>query len=197
MKLLASHFRRRSVYIIGGGPSLAGFDFTRLKDKVTIGCNRAALDAPAKILFSVDPNFQNAFEKDINAFPGIVRLACRKLDDFDRFPVCDRKFLWDKSSCDLSEHPDIIGGKNAAFCAINLALHEGFKIIHLLGVDLNTSGHWHGGYGHTQSVGIMRQWAVDFDNAAPVLARHDVKLFNYSPYGAVKAYPFRNLKDIR
>ena len=36
----------RDVFIIGGGSSLKGFDFSRLKNKETIAVNMSALDVP-------------------------------------------------------------------------------------------------------------------------------------------------------
>lgn len=182
-------------WIVGGSPSLHDFDFSKLKDKFTIGCNRAAFDAGTDVVFSIDRNFMKQFREDMAKFKGDVYLAPRKWDDYDDHPYAVRKYIWHRSS-KLSHAPPYIHGLHTGQAALNLAVLEGFEVIHLLGIDLNQQGHWHHGYGGRQSLKIMQRWAYDMDMLKPDLDAMGVKVFNYSEASAVRAYPFRNLEDI-
>ena len=58
-------------FIIGGGPSLEGFDWNRLKGKRTIGINRAFEKFEPTIIFSMDTRYLRwielgAYGEDIN-----------------------------------------------------------------------------------------------------------------------------------
>lgn len=183
-------------WIIGGGPSLHDFDFTRLKNKFTIGCNRAAFDAGTDVVFSIDRNFMKQYREDMSRFDGLVYLAPRKWTDYLDHPYAVQKYIWNRSS-DLSHAPPYIQGLHTGQGALNFAVLEGFTEIHILGIDLNQQGHWHHGYGGRQSLTSMQRWAYDMDMLKPDLDAMGVKVFNYSPDSAVRAYPFKNLEEIQ
>ena len=157
----------KTVYIIGGGPSLKGFPFQKLKGLNTIAVNMSALDVP-------EPTFS------ITADSRIFRKLCEGF--FDRVSTSwvlvtnpehasmkwrDGKFIHERSGYvyDLFK-PNIVirnagtdgigftfdqfkTGYNSGFCAFQLAVLLGYQKICLLGFDLNPKGgssHYHNKY---------------------------------------------------
>ena len=195
MKSLSEDFGADEVYIVGGGKSLEGFDFDRLKDKVTIGCNRAAFDAGTKILISIDRTFMNRFKPEIDNFDGLVCLA-RKTDiEFDRCRV-DRRYTYVRDSR-MSLRLPYLYGLHTGHAAVNLAALEGFKKINMLGIDLCEGGHWHESYAWSRgTASFMNKWAMDLTLAKEYLDKMGVEVFNYSDRSAVEGYQLKSLESI-
>ena len=162
---------RKRAFIIGGGPSLKDFDFSRLRDEDTIITNKSILDVPSPNYFiTVDYTFAKKI--------GVERFSQIKIPkvfvaDFSHpflkerdGRIVDERFnlvyhLNDFNVIVKSYRADGIGysfddfrtGRNSGFCALQLAVVLGYKEIYLLGIDLNTVGsltHYHGGYGESK-----------------------------------------------
>jgi hypothetical protein len=131
-------------YLIGGGPSLRGFDFSKLRGKNTIGCNQAFFLGGniCQICFFGDENFWRKFQKDLADFDGwvVTRHTAKSAPPW------------------LIIMPHVYNGldktklgwnRNSGACAISLALLLGAKNVYLLGYDLGVSeadpnvSHWH------------------------------------------------------
>jgi len=155
----------KSVYIIGGGNSLKGFDFEKLRNEDTISVNKSA---------SYVPNLDYFITMDFTALKKIQDLKkCKatkifianftepyieekdgkiqdtrfgliyKLEDFD-VVIKSR----DKEYFGLTFN-DFRHGCNSGYCALQLAIILGYKEINLLGIDLiaGEGTHFFEGYG--------------------------------------------------
>ncbi len=160
------------VFVVGGGPSLKGFDFNSLKDVNTIAINKAALHVPNPNYFiTIDysflgripkPDKKRIFASGASKF-FVVNYAAGVLKDVDGRPMDVRsKKAYDLSNFDvvvrshkaegLSRNwKDFRSGANSGHCGLQLATLLGYDQVYLLGMDMTISGnetHYHGGYGH-------------------------------------------------
>jgi len=144
----------KSLFIVGGGPSLIDFDWALLKDKNVLVINRAFQKVPNALgLFWNDVNFHKIFEKEIDNFKGIKMTTTR----YGMSHTCDCDIIWVKGRSYLAdlngpieESPYVIRqGGNTGYSALNVAYHLGAKTIYLLGYDMkldNNKMNWHDGY---------------------------------------------------
>jgi hypothetical protein len=212
--------KEKSVYIVGGGPSLKGFNFNCLKDKDVIAVNKAIRDVPwAKYFISIDSTFFDKVEPSfLEKLPPdtqtifVANLApsymikdedgrvvdtrsnrVYKLDCFDRVITSHTA-----TGIGLTEDDFRTGGvtdelgSNSGFCALQLAVIEGYTHIVLLGIDLCNLGgetHYHEGYGVSQKRFEPRlpMYAQGFVNALGILKelRPDIVVENCSKSSAL------------
>ncbi len=159
-----------SVYIIGGGYSLKGFDFNKLKDKTTIAVNKSCKTVPnlnyfitmdftalKKIGYDIIApylgttifiaNFTKPYLKEQNGHIIDTRFGLiYKLNEFNMIIKS-----WGEKGMGF-EFRDFYNGNNSGFCALQLAILLGYTEINLLGIDLviDKETHWHGGYGEAK-----------------------------------------------
>lgn len=157
------------IFIVGGGPSLSGFDFNQLRNIDTIAVNKCILDIPwSKYFVTIDHSFftkTNGIRrklKNLNARKYFVaNFATGQLKHNNGKIYCTKtKKHYDLKCVDytiISNRIDGIGiswddfrnGNNSGYCALQLAVLLGAKEIYLLGIDLEVgqNTHYHGGYG--------------------------------------------------
>ncbi len=156
------------IYIVGGGTSLSGFDFSRLADKNTIVINKSIFDVPNSDYFiTMDYTFLSKINNKLSIFNSI-RTTKVFVADFSSSSmkningaIVDTRFnlTYKLDNFDVivkAYHQKGIGttfkefctGLNSGFCALQLALLLGYKNIYLLGIDLaiNNKTHYHEGY---------------------------------------------------
>ena len=128
------------VFIVGGGPSLKGFDFSRLRDEITISMNwQFRLFVPT-ILNWNDGRMYEGCKSEIDALDCIKITNDRKLfgtKDVYGYPV-DREVCHGPEGLVKGIYTDFLTGLSA----ISLALAFGFKEIYLLGLDCNRGHHY-------------------------------------------------------
>lgn len=133
----------QEAYLIGGGPSLFGFDFHSLPYR-TIGCNDAFHLGPAIIHTCIfgDMSWWQRNKWDLEKFTGRIVTACPGMMNL-KVP----RLLKMKREKEGVHQGDTLGWNfSTGAMAINLAISMGAKGIFLLGYDLNSSGgrsHWH------------------------------------------------------
>lgn len=163
-----------NVYIIGGGSSLKGFDFNKLKNKTTIVSNKSIFDVPNPNYFiTTDYTFLNYLKK-VNLYNAWKNLDCEKI-----FVVnCIAEFIQYKNDgiidtrynlkYDLKDFNQVIicksaksvgfnfnefnSGYNSGFSSFQLAILLDYNPIYLLGIDMisiDHNTHYHGGYGRS------------------------------------------------
>jgi hypothetical protein len=183
-------------YVIGGGPSLKGFDFGRLPQGYRIGANKSAWLANADCFITVDKNFHKKFRKEIGDFNG-AKYASLNEDE----PIEGVTYLTHERSNGLSTDPTRITGSNSGYAALNLAYQKGYGEIALLGFDFkwtDNQSHFHDGYiGQSKNTNrFLATWARAFDTIPPMLG--DVKVINFvGPQGSnITAFPTRPLEDL-
>jgi uncharacterized Rossmann fold enzyme len=184
-----------TVYVVGGGPSLKGFDFNLLKDKTTIAINRAFLHLPfAQVLYWSDTRFYEWFAKEIDLFKGI-KVTCRpqpkKADIINLLNT-------GKTGLETMAY-GLRDGGNSGYAAINLAYHLGARKIVLMGFDMQTNGketHWHEGYSSTANTDTMERLMVpNFSTLVEPLEKRKVKIYNASLDSILTCFPKISLEE--
>lgn len=166
------------VYIVGGGPSLKDFDWTKLKGKKVIAINRAFEVVPdADVLYWTDSRFFRWFKEDIKKFTGL-KYTCRP---FIGKPA-DVTLLQSNSAMKLEMRPSFIShGNNSGYGAINLAVKLGATKIYLLGYDMNSNPkdtHWHSGYDTKHNHSIYSKMIKYFEGLPAEAEKLGVEIFN-------------------
>ena len=196
-------FSDRTVFVVGGGPSLIGFDFDRLPALGhVIGVNRAMFDAPAQCGVSMDIKFVNEHRDDLDAFArrnelylGAGRVWWRAM------PVIERAiYLREDHEEGLSLAPDRIRTNlTSGYTALNLAVLKRARRIVLLGFDYGAAGgrhHYHNRYPwFDPTAAHWPQWAQRFEVAAQACQRLGIEVINASPDSAIVAFPRVTIED--
>jgi len=132
----------QDVYIIGGGPSLKTFDWQRLYNKITIGCNDAYRLGPSvcNICVFADAKWHDKNGSELMAFPNPIFTSHKTFKDH-------KEVLW-LERIDHGLARDKLGlNGNAGCIAVNLALILGARRVLLLGFDMKlvdkTCANWH------------------------------------------------------
>lgn len=181
-------------YLIGGGPSLHGFDFERLRGRTVVAINDAVLSIPwAPVLFSLDATWIRNRWEQIQQFAGTAYLAVADDVVLEHLPNIV-PLIRVRSLRGLSDvFPRIhMGGGNSGFGAFNLAYLMGSRRIVLMGYDLcHSRTHWHEGYawqGNGNDT-MYRHWADQYKYTVPQLRRRGVRVFNASLDSQIAVFP--------
>ncbi len=170
-----------AAYLIGGGPSLKGFDWNKLKGKRVIAINRAHEVVPdADVLYWTDAQFYRWYQKEIEAFKGLK--VASKPCGTDKSDIIVLRGL-NTRSIDL--RPGYIcHGNNSGYGAINLAMKLGAKRIYLLGYDMSSdvgATHWHNGYARKHNHNIYKRLFAYFEALKNMLPQLEVEVWNANP----------------
>lgn len=212
-------------FVVGGGPSLKGFDFSVLKDKTTVVSNKSIFDVPNPNYFvSTDYTFLNYLKKE-NKYRNWLKINCLKffivncisdviqmvngqitdtrynlayeLQDFNRIIIC-------KSAKSIGyDFENFNSGYNSGFSAFQTAVILGFNPIYLLGMDMTSDNetHYHQGYQKSKS-----QFEKNLSNYYPhfknVLERlkiekPELSIISCSKISLLnKVIPYKSIKEI-
>ena len=191
-------WKDRDVYIIGGGPSLEGFDWELLREEYTIGCNSAfRLGYPiCNMCIFGDAKFWDAYQEELLNFTGPVFTNCATV--ITRAP----QWLYTSPRKNNGLFTDALGwAGNTGSSAINLAIQLGAKRVLLLGFDmaLNEEGqnNWHkyglDNVGEAQFTrfkngfkGVVADWKEKFS---------EVEIINLNPQSALTGFPKMSFED--
>jgi hypothetical protein len=176
-------------YVIGGGPSLKGFDFERLRGRPCYAANKSGFDTPWGQLISIDRDFCFNFRDLIASFGDRAHLA--PPDNIADLNPLARHYRRSKARTIFDGPGDDLPGLNSGFAAFAKAIRDGHRRIALLGIDMRTgTGHYHGGYAWNpnQIDGITREWIADFDRAAEECAQRGIEVINFSIDSAVTSF---------
>jgi hypothetical protein len=197
-------------FIIGGGPSLAGFDFERLRGRGRIiAINKSYLDVPfADILFFMDGSKTTFYGlvhsgqlgpgciEAWNNFAGhkvFLNLLGRKFDDVHSLRAAGRMGL------SRSLRQGIYHGNNSGVGAVGLAVCLGANPIYLLGIDCKFSGgrsHYHSGYPGRMPERVFQSFITDFHRLNKFLARTSFRVVNLNPDSGVRCFPFSTIDEV-
>ncbi len=200
-------WKNQRCFIIGGGPSLKEFDFSKLKNEFTIGVNRAYEKFDCTINFAMDRDLYSWITH------GKLGLGSQtKFHDFKGFPVWldasmynypNGVFIVKKSATNrLSESIEagIGGGTNSGYGAFCLAVALGANPIYLLGFDMKGDGEkqawWHNGYPDKQNNKIYASFINDFKRVAEELRIKKIKVFNLNYDSDLKCFEFKDFSSI-
>jgi hypothetical protein len=191
-------------FIVGGGPSLLGFDFERLRGKgKVIAINRAFEFIPwADILFFMDHRFYKMCHdepekfKKWQEFKGVkvfLNLMGRKLDDCYSVKSAGRRGVSPSLTKGLHH------GNNSGHGALNLALCLGASPIYLLGYDMirdpSGRGHFHSGYGKASRPGVSQSFIQDFKEMVKHIPKGS-RIYNLNPASGLRFFKFANIDEV-
>lgn len=193
------------VYLIGGGPSLKGFDFSRLNG-LTVGINKAAWLLSTDVFFTLDQTLVRQCYQQIKQYVedgGIAYLAMPANEDRHQAIEGAHYVIRDRGG-GLHTDPNRINGVNSGFGALGLAYHKRAPEIGLLGFDMmrgsKTETHWHDGYKWHNPANhkYFDKWASNFDKAAVQCREANISVTNFvGPMGSkVTAFPAKSLEDL-
>ena len=208
--------RQEEVYIIGGGASLKGFDFSSLKDKDTIAINKSIFHVINPTYFiTMDYMFLKNHKEKIRRkkstkfFVGAMNNAYIKYKN-GKLIDTRHNINYDLDMIDVlifSKFDKGIGfdfntfkhGCNSGYCALQLAIILGYKKINLLGIDLGfqQDTHFHGGYGYSKAhfTKKLAFYSLYFRYGFYVLQNHpEIKIYNCSKSSLLSKYlPYKEI----
>ena len=191
---------QETAYIIGGGPSLKGFDFNRIRHKgFLLGVNDAAFVAQAHALFSLDFRWQCERKAKIQSWCLSGQRAWCVVENADKLielaegpTYLLREY---RAEGGFTEDPRCIESSGpGGYGAINLLMHMGCKKIYLLGFDLNPCGeqHFHDGYQWRNSQwenSKYKRWVKWFEKSIDHLNRIKIEVINANPESFIQCFP--------
>jgi hypothetical protein len=190
-----------TAFLLGGGPSLRGFDATTLAGHGRIiAINRAWELCPcADVLYFSDYSFWQEYGVKVwQRFHGKFVSGAPELTD-----AAYVQSLNLTGQLGLEMDPTgLRHGSNSGYAAMNLAYHFGVSRIVLLGYDMRTSKgrtHFHEGYGRTEAdVANTLQHAMlpCFNSLIIPLAQAGVEVLNGNPDSALGCWPKVELLDV-
>jgi hypothetical protein len=186
-------------YVIAGGPSLIGFDFSALPPGFRIGVNRCAWLANCDALVTIDSHFYRTETERIAGFGANAHVALPE----SYIPIPGVTY-WYYARCisGLSFSPNMLAGSSPELAALNLAVQLGFTEIALLGFDMkwpSDQSDFHGRYGVIRIVDHdLAVWAEEFQIAERQLAPRGINVTNFvGPFGSrIRAFPVAPLSDL-
>lgn len=186
------------VYIIGGGPSLKGFNWDWLKGRRTIGCNAAFFKGPdiCSLCFFADEKFYRTYDTMLERY---VAQGGRAVTNCEYVPTY---LQWLMS---FNRHMSIMTadgnsllhgyGGNSGSAAIHLALLMGARRVFLLGFDgqLGRGGeaNWHDKGCDKPNAQVYKR----FDEVFEIIERQypitfpGTEIINCNPDSAITRFP--------
>jgi hypothetical protein len=123
-------WNRKTVTIVGGGPSLNGFDFGRLQG-IVIGTNHSPKYHRADMIIAIDARFH---EREKDFLDSLDCLKCTYVQTTRQdFAMAVLNPDYDNYLTDLDWH--VLKANMSGYFAIAVALHLGAKKVILLGYD--------------------------------------------------------------
>ena len=188
----------KTVFIIGGGPSLKGFDWTLLQGKHIIGCNDAYLLGNwVDICCFGDVKWYKHHKDRLSSFNGL-KVTWRKelVDEPDVFVLKGQP-------TGLLLKPEWIGwNTSTGAMAINLAVKMGSKKIVLLGFDMKLGeggeSNWHENSLDKPSRLVFKKFNKGFAHLKAELQGKapDVEILNANPDSGLDMFPKVALEDL-
>lgn len=184
------------VFIVGGGRSLKGFDWDRLKGQgKIIAINNAGL-APAvtwaDMLYFADGRWLSWNASHIEEFKGPFLVTRTAGCSAPHRPVM---MVGRDLKNGLSKIPTLVAGECSGANALNIAYHMGASEVYLLGIDMR-SGYWHDGHKVATRDRYAQSFIPAFERMAGVLRHTNTKVWNCSPISALKAFQYRPLDEV-
>jgi hypothetical protein len=152
LKSLNRLFDQQTVFIVGGGKSLRGFDYERLSGRCVVGINQACAYIPdLSAIYWVDEDWAAKNDDTLNRHACKLRF-CGKRSPAPNFEKDDSfrgiggsQHLKVTGDYGFDDNVDHVRGNNSGSQVINLCVNMGATRIVLLGFDMRP-GHWHTDY---------------------------------------------------
>lgn len=178
-------------YIVGGGPSLAGFDFNRLRGLGHIvGVNQSIWDAPSECGVTVDHPFVRNRAEQLREYAKQRPLYLSVGNDWQKSglpSIEDATYLWSVPTPGLSTECEYLHkGATSGYAALGIAVLKKTRRIFLLGFDyktINSRHHYHNNHPwhHKANDQSWAVWARRYEPAARDCQNLGIEVFNCSP----------------
>ena len=182
------------MFVVGGGPSIKGFDFNRLRGRNVIAVNNAGLDLVpwAHVLFWADKRWLDWNHSRLGEHTGKYKIS-RKPPHLGReHDIKQMKF----SPKSLSDRSDTVGGWCGGSSAINLAYLMGARVIILMGFDMRP-GNYHKDHKFPHIDGQHRdKFIPTLEAMAPGLLKRGVTVINTNQRSALRCFPFADIEEL-
>lgn len=209
-------WHNKSCFIVGGGPSLKGFNYSLLTGHRTIGINRAFEKFEPTIIFSMDARFLNwlymgRYDKFPDGKDALYIFLNRKsikvwlCTSVYRFPSnifivkAHKTYRTALRAFTFSMHDGIGHGDNSGYAALNLAVCLGANPIYLLGFDCshtNGKSHCHSGHPFPQKAETVKRWVNHFQRAGQRIKPKKINVINLNPDSAITVFPKKNYREV-
>lgn len=184
----------RTVFILGGGPSLAGVDVERLRGQRVIAVNNAfKLGRWIDVMYFGDCRWLKWHKEELAKWPGLKVTTCdQHLSNLGldlNIKVVHKK----ASQTGLFRDPTTLAWNlSSGACAINLATHFGAKRIILLGYDMRKVDdrcNWHVEHPNAEKHNPYEKFMGRFPAIAQDLSLMGVECVNATPGSALRVFP--------
>lgn len=205
-------------FITGGGPSLEGFDFSRLRGRRTIGINRSFEFYYPTINLSMDTRYLHFLlngrygKEAVNGEEALTRFKTMPSykvwlvtysnqlpDDIFIIPAY-KNYISSITDMSFDLGQGIAHGDNSGFAAFNLAVCLGANPIYLLGFDFVYSetgkSHHHSGHPTPTDRPKLLSFKANFEKWAPEIKRRGIQVFNCSRISALKSFPYLDIDNV-
>ena len=202
-------WKDRRCFIVGGGPSLEGFDWSLLDGELVIAVNRGFEFCNPNIIVSCDADFMRWIEGkrddgdglcpketarrfwDLKCLRAMVDVPKQKYD----FPAGLNLLRYaGNDGLSKSLRDGIVCGRNSGFAAMSLAMLLGANPIYLLGFDMqhrpsDDKAHFYdkGKPGRPQD-SYHKYYRHYFDKVAPEIKARGHQVINLSPNSALECF---------
>ena len=195
-------------YLVGGGPSLVGFDWSKLDDKYVVGVNRAYEVLPnAQIIYFTDDDWWNTHKAALLEHKGQLIKGSLNLQRMHHPRVAQYHLTgetgWEKGMGRLKH------GRNSSYAIMNMLVqHLGFKKIYLLGLDMKwgkkgdkSTSHWHSGHKRTDAESVYTIMTRNIGTIPKLLkdnGHEDVEIIsvNTPEKCDLKTFPMKSFEEV-
>jgi hypothetical protein len=195
-----------TVYIIGGGPSVANHDLSRIHDKRVIGVNQAYKLGPwVDVVWFGDKQWYPSQMPVILDYRGLIVTCAQEARHSKRW----KRVRWvgrSKASGIETRHfkrNSIAWNGNSGASAINLAYWFGAKRVVLLGFECKIQGeqtHWHNDYEVKKDKGNLvnpyRNYLKHWGQIARDAKACKLEILNATPDTAIEEIPQVRFEDV-
>lgn len=193
-----------TAFIVGGGPSLMDFNWSKLDGKFVVAINRAYEVLPnAQIVYFTDKDFWQRHKTEMLKHSGqLIRGALNPARE-EQHPRVQYYHLTGKNG--LDRKPGCLKhGSNSTYAAINmLAAHMNFRTIYLLGIDMKwgkkgdrKTSHWHDGHKRIDPESAYKSFSTNFACMVQPLQQLGVTVYNINPDSALTAFPKVTFEEV-
>lgn len=207
-KMPSGIWKGRRCFLIGGGPSLKGFDFSQLKGELVITVNRAFEDCSwSAINICQDARVFGWYEGGDLGEEARKKFASYKgyktWLNVQAFPFPEDIYQIDLCHVSDFNYKNYSGGipphGNSGLNALCVAACLGADPIYLLGFDMKGSdkhtANYHKGYPTQDSDNVYPQFIQDFKNAMGAF-NPGSRVINLNPDSALRCFPFGRFEDL-
>lgn len=192
----------KSVYLIGSGTSLKGFDFSKLNDKFTIAVNHTIEHYPeADCLIFGDKIFLHKTTFDLESYKGLIFCSerCKGSKPIQNMLHKDNLFIFEDRRDEpiLNAKMGLFHPTSSGILALSLALQMRAKKIYLLGYDYyysNNQVHFYKDYEHHKRV-VEDKMKIKMKKFK-YFKDHAQKIINLNPDSKIEEFKKMRFEDI-